>query len=95
MSSNPEVLRLTAALSKYSVLFEQCGQCVRTFPNNSPQFYENAVKEWRNHPEFYMPPRNDDAARSRFFCAVDEDCKIEARTPEMYVLNPSLHWPRD
>ncbi|KAF8350199.1 hypothetical protein F5887DRAFT_944253, partial [Amanita rubescens] len=80
-STNPEVLRLTEALTKYYILIETCSQCVRILPNKS-QLYKEAVGKWRRRSEFYRPSRGDEAARERFFSAVDKACETESRAPE-------------
>ncbi|KAM6496649.1 hypothetical protein JOM56_007122, partial [Amanita muscaria] len=80
-STNPEALRLTEAMTKYYILIETCSQCVRTLPNKS-QLYKEAVEKWQRRSEFYRPSRGDEAARGRFFSAVDEACKTESRAPE-------------
>ena len=91
MSTNPEVLRFTAAMTNYYVLFETCCQCVRTLPNMS-QLYKEAVEKWQHRSEFYWPSfRGDKAALERFFSAVDKACQNESREPEN-VLN-LLQWP--
>jgi hypothetical protein len=89
-STNPEVLRLTKALTKYYILIETYSQCVRTLPNKS-QLYKEAVMKWRHRSEFYRPSWGDEAARARFFSAVDKVCETESRAPERCVLNS----PRD
>jgi hypothetical protein len=91
-STNPEVLRLTEAMTKYCVLFESCSQHIRTIPNKcyKSQLYKEAVAKWQHHSEFYRPPRGNEAARARFFGAVDEACKTESRAPETCVLNSLL-----
>lgn len=79
-STNPEALRLTEAMTKYYILIETCSQCVRTLPNKS-QLYKEAVEKWQRRSE-YRPSRGNEAARGRFFSAVDEACKTESRAPE-------------
>ena len=79
--ANPEVRRLTEAMTKYYVLFETCSQRVRILPNKS-QHYKVAVEKWKRRLEFYRPSRGDETARAKFFSAVDDVCNIESRTPE-------------
>ncbi|KIL55308.1 hypothetical protein M378DRAFT_165213 [Amanita muscaria Koide BX008] len=81
MSTSPVVLRLTEAMTKYYILSETCSQCIRTLPNRS-QLYDDALESWKTRSEFYRPPRGDEAARAKFFSAVDQACKIKSRTPE-------------
>ncbi|KAF8340894.1 hypothetical protein F5887DRAFT_978305 [Amanita rubescens] len=81
MSTNPEALRLTEAMTMYYILFETCSQCVRTLPNKS-QLYKEAAEKWQSRSEFYRPSRGDEAARAKFFSAVDKACKTESRAPE-------------
>ncbi|KIL59538.1 hypothetical protein M378DRAFT_169202 [Amanita muscaria Koide BX008] len=90
-STNSEVLRLTEALTKYYILIETCSQCVRSSLPNKSQLYKEAVGKWRRRSEFYRPSRGDEAARARFFSAVDNACETESRAPEKCVLNS----PRD
>ena len=80
-SANPEVHRLTEAMTKYYFLFETCSQRVRILPDKSQQ-YKVAVEKWKYRSEFYRPSRDDETARAKFYSAVDEVCKIESRTPE-------------
>jgi hypothetical protein len=89
MSTSPVVLRLTEAMTKYFILFETCSQSIRTLSNRS-QMYNDAVENWKIRPEFYRPPRGDEAARAKFFAAVDETCRIESRTPEKCAVLNSL-----
>ena len=90
-STNPEVLRLTEAMTKYYFLLDTCSQCIRGLPNRS-QIYKEAVENWQHRSEFYRPRRGDESDKARFFSAVDEVCKIESRSPEKCVLNPSLYY---
>jgi len=85
MPPQPDVL-LTEAMAKYYVLMETCSQCVRALLNQS-QLYKEAAEKWKGRSEFYRPSRGNEAARARFFSAVDEACKIESRTAERCVLN--------
>ena len=84
-STNPEAQRLMEAMTNYHILFETCSQCVRTLPNRS-QHYEEAVERWQHSSEFYRPSWADEAARARFFFAVDKACKTESGDPEKCVL---------
>ncbi|KAF8336208.1 hypothetical protein F5887DRAFT_920869 [Amanita rubescens] len=81
MSTSPVVLRLTEAMTKYYILSETCSQSIRTLPNRS-QLYNDALENWKTRSEFHRPPRGDEAARAKFFSAVDQACKIKSRTPE-------------
>jgi hypothetical protein len=89
-NSSPELQRLTEALTKYIVLFETCGQCIRVLPDRK-QLRKEALEKWKLQSEFYQPSRGDETARVKFFSAVDEVCKIESRSPEKCALYSSLH----
>ena len=89
---DPQVLHLTELMTKYCVLFESCGQIIRAIPNkcHKSQVYKEVVKNWQHRSEFYRPSRGNEAARARFFAAVDKICKTESRALDMYVLISSL-----
>ncbi|KAF8348475.1 hypothetical protein F5887DRAFT_1280286 [Amanita rubescens] len=80
-SPEAQVLHLTEALTKYCVLFESCAQSIKDTPNKChiSQVYKEAVENWQYRSEFCRPSPGNEAARAKFFAAVDEVCKTESR----------------